>query len=76
MQSDSAMKLVHFEDTNIFKKTGANEKENTNPSADQIISEKTKIAEGATSIKHDTGNEKCISQSCLTTAIFDLIKIT
>lgn len=57
MQSDSAMKIVHFEDTNIFKKTGANEKENTNPSADQIISEKTKIAEGATSIKDDTGNE-------------------
>ena len=57
LQSDSVMKIVHFEDTNILKKTGANEKENTIPSADQIISEKTKIAEGATSIKDDTGNE-------------------
>mgnify|MGYP003691337629 CR=1 FL=1 len=57
LQSDSVMKIVHFEDTNILKKTGGNEKENTNPSADQIISEKTKIAEGATSIKDDTGNE-------------------
>ncbi|XP_022301104.2 uncharacterized protein LOC111109315 isoform X2 [Crassostrea virginica] len=61
LQSDSVMKIVHFEDTNIFKKTGANEKENTNPSADQIISEKTKIAEGATSIKDDTGITKDIS---------------